>query len=95
MFKTIQEDVHSVLERDPAARNALEVLLCYPGLHAIWAHRIAHKLWQGGFKLIARNAQPDDLPAVLLNGRRQRHAVRVADLARPQVFVGGAQFIAC
>jgi serine O-acetyltransferase len=54
MFKTIQEDVRSVLERDPAARNALEVLLCYPGLHAIWAHRLSHKLWKSGFKLFAR-----------------------------------------
>ena len=54
MFKTIQEDIRSVLERDPAARNALEVLLCYPGLHAIWAHRLSHKLWKGGFKLLAR-----------------------------------------
>ena len=54
MFKTIRDDVQSVLDRDPAARNVLEVLLCYPGLHAIWAHRLSHKLWKGGFKLIAR-----------------------------------------
>jgi serine O-acetyltransferase len=54
MFKTIHEDVQSVLDRDPAARNVLEVLLCYPGLHAIWAHRLSHKLWKNGFKLIAR-----------------------------------------
>ena len=54
MFKIIHDDVQSVLERDPAARNALEVLLCYPGLHAIWAHRLAHRLWKNGFKLIAR-----------------------------------------
>ncbi len=54
MFKIIQEDIRSVLERDPAARNALEVLLCYPGLHAIWAHRLSHKLWRSGFKLFAR-----------------------------------------
>ena len=54
MFKTIHEDVQSVLDRDPAARNVLEVLLCYPGLHAIWAHRLSHRLWKGGFKLIAR-----------------------------------------
>lgn len=54
MFKIIQEDIRSVLERDPAARNALEVLLCYPGLHAIWAHRLSHRLWKGGFKLLAR-----------------------------------------
>jgi serine O-acetyltransferase len=54
MFKTIHNDVQSVLDRDPAARNVLEVLLCYPGLHAIWAHRLAHKLWKRGFKLVAR-----------------------------------------
>ncbi len=54
MFKTIHDDVQSVLDRDPAARNVLEVLLCYPGLHAIWAHRLSHKLWKNGFKLIAR-----------------------------------------
>src|SRR5512140_814855 len=54
MFQTVRQDVQSVLERDPAARNALEVLLCYPGLHAIWAHRLSHRLWQSGYKLIAR-----------------------------------------
>ena len=54
MFKTVREDVQSVLDRDPAARNVLEVLLCYPGLHAVWAHRITHKLWKNGFKLLAR-----------------------------------------
>jgi len=54
MFKTIRNDITSVLERDPAARNVLEVLLCYSGLHAIWAHRLSHKLWKSGFKLIAR-----------------------------------------
>ena len=54
MFKTIRNDVQSVLERDPATRNVFEVLLCYSGLHAIWAHRLSHKLWVGGFKLIAR-----------------------------------------
>jgi serine O-acetyltransferase len=54
MFKIIHDDVQSVLDRDPAARNVLEVLLCYPGLHAIWAHRLSHRLWKGGFKLFAR-----------------------------------------
>ena len=54
MFKTIRNDVQSVLERDPAARNVFEVLLCYPGLHAVWTHRITHRLWKGGFKLLAR-----------------------------------------
>src|SRR5512139_2050291 len=54
MLKTIHEDVQSVLDRDPAARNVLEVLLCYPGLHAVWVHRITHRLWKGDFKLLAR-----------------------------------------
>jgi serine O-acetyltransferase len=54
IFKTIQNDVQSVLERDPAARNVLEVLICYPGLHAIWAHRLSHKLWKNNLKLLAR-----------------------------------------
>ena len=54
MFKTIHDDIQSVLDRDPAARNVLEVLLCYPGLHAIWAHRISHRLWKSRFKLLAR-----------------------------------------
>ncbi len=54
MFKTIHDDIQSVLDRDPAARNVLEVLLCYPGLHAIWAHRLAHRLWKSGLKLFAR-----------------------------------------
>jgi len=54
IFKTIHDDIQSVLDRDPAARNVLEVLLCYPGLHAIWAHRLSHKLWKSNLKLIAR-----------------------------------------
>jgi serine O-acetyltransferase len=54
MFSIIREDIQSVLDRDPAARNTLEVLFCYPGLHAIWAHRISHRLWRSGLKLLAR-----------------------------------------
>ena len=54
MFKTMRNDIQSVLDRDPAARNKLEVLLCYPGLHAIWMYRLTHRLWKSGFKLIAR-----------------------------------------
>src|SRR5690349_7219242 len=54
MLDIIREDIQSVLDRDPAARNTLEVLFCYPGLHAIWAHRLSHRLWKGGLKLIAR-----------------------------------------
>jgi serine O-acetyltransferase len=54
MFSTIQEDIHSVFERDPAAQNWLEVLLCYSGLHAVWGHRIAHALWTHHLHTIAR-----------------------------------------
>ncbi|MHC1697028.1 MAG: serine O-acetyltransferase [Geobacteraceae bacterium] len=45
MFKRMREDIHVVFERDPAARSILEVLCCYPGLHAVWLHRISHWLW--------------------------------------------------
>lgn len=54
MFKILHQDLRSVFERDPAARSTLEVLLCYPGLHALWAHRAAHWLWKHQLKLIAR-----------------------------------------
>lgn len=54
MFKTIQDDIQSVFDRDPAARSALEVLLCYPGLHALWGHRVSHWLWTHRAKLLAR-----------------------------------------
>ncbi len=54
MFKTIREDIRTVFERDPAARSTLEVLTCYPGLRAIWMHRVAHWLWRKGFRLLAR-----------------------------------------
>ncbi len=54
MFSVIREDITAVLERDPAARNPLEVLLCYPGMHALWAHRISHFLWVHRAKLFAR-----------------------------------------
>jgi len=45
MFKNIREDINSVFERDPAARSMLEIIFCYPGLHALWFYRIAHWLW--------------------------------------------------
>ena len=54
MFKTMREDLQSVLDRDPAARNKLEIALLYPGLHALWAHRFAHWLWVHQFKLLGR-----------------------------------------
>ena len=54
MFRRISEDVRTVFARDPAARSVLEVLLCYPGLHALWIHRIAHALWRARLRLLAR-----------------------------------------
>jgi serine O-acetyltransferase len=54
MFKTLSDDMQAVLERDPAARSKLEVLLCYPGLHAVLLHRVAHALWRRGWLLSAR-----------------------------------------
>ncbi|MFB6125583.1 MAG: serine O-acetyltransferase EpsC [Halanaeroarchaeum sp.] len=54
MISRIKEDIDTVLERDPAARNALEVVLTYPGLHAVWFHRISHALWEAHLYLLAR-----------------------------------------
>lgn len=54
MFKRVREDIKTVFDRDPAARSILEVLLCYPGLHAIWLHRIGHWLWEHHLKLFGR-----------------------------------------
>ena len=54
MFEGIREDIKSVFRRDPAARNTFEVLTCYPGLHALWFHRIAHALWVRGFNWLGR-----------------------------------------
>jgi serine O-acetyltransferase len=45
MWARLKEDIRTIKERDPAAKNYLEILLCYPGLHAIWLHRIAHFLY--------------------------------------------------
>lgn len=54
MFDTIKKDIDVVMQRDPAAKSKLEVALCYPGLHAIWLHRIAHKLYKRGWVLLPR-----------------------------------------
>ncbi len=53
-IKSIQQDIRSVFNRDPAARSTLELLVAYPGLHAVWAHRTEHWLWIHGLKLLAR-----------------------------------------
>jgi serine O-acetyltransferase len=54
MFDRIREDIRSVMERDPAARSTLEVLLCYPGVWAVWGHLVAHALWKARLRLAAR-----------------------------------------
>jgi len=54
VFTTLKRDIQAALDRDPAARSALEVLLCYPGLHALYFHRLAHWLWNHRLKTIAR-----------------------------------------
>jgi len=54
MFDRLREDIQGVFHRDPAARNAFEILTCYPGLHAIWLHRLGHALWNKGWKWPAR-----------------------------------------
>ena len=54
LFDRIREDINSILERDPAARSRLEVLLCYPGLWAVWIHRVSHWLWGVNLRLSAR-----------------------------------------
>ncbi len=54
MFKRLKEDLEVVFEQDPAARNYLEVILTYSGLHALWFHRIAHVLYKRKFYFLAR-----------------------------------------
>ena len=54
MFRTFREDIAAVFQRDPAVRSTLEVVVCYPGFHALQFHRIAHKLWTMKFYFVAR-----------------------------------------
>jgi serine O-acetyltransferase len=54
MWQTLRHDIDVVLERDPAARTRLDVVLTYPGLHALWGHRLAHSLWEMKLELLAR-----------------------------------------
>ena len=49
-----REDLATARKRDPAARSSVEVALLYPGVHALWAHRAAHKLWHKGYRFAAR-----------------------------------------
>lgn len=54
MFNNLKEDIEAVFQRDPAVRSKLEVVLCYPGFHAVQFHRMAHSLWKMEFYLLAR-----------------------------------------
>src|SRR5690606_14801591 len=54
MFARLREDIAAVRGKDPAAHSTLEVLLCYPGVHALWMHRGAHVLWNAGLRTLAR-----------------------------------------
>ncbi len=53
-FEFLRESIRAYREHDPAARSSLEVLLCYPGLHAVFGHKCAHALWRLGLRLPAR-----------------------------------------
>lgn len=54
MFGRLREDIKAVFDRDPAARSSLEVFFCYPGLHALWFHRLSHWLWVREFFFLGR-----------------------------------------
>ncbi len=54
MFARLREDIACIRDRDPAARSTWEVLTCYPGLHALWMHRVAHAAWRGGLRWVGR-----------------------------------------
>ena len=54
MFSRIRSDIQCILDRDPAARNAWEVITCYPGLHAVVLHRVAHWCWTHGLRWLGR-----------------------------------------
>ncbi len=59
LWARVREDIASARLRDPAARGGLEIGLLYPGLHAIWAHRVWHALWKRDRRFLARAGSPD------------------------------------
>ena len=54
LLTTIREDIAAALERDPAAKSKLEIILCYSGLHAVWMYQLNHWLWHRGWRVLAR-----------------------------------------
>jgi serine O-acetyltransferase len=54
VLAAVRRDIAAARERDPAARSSAELVLCYPGLHAVWGHRVSRRLWQDNHKLAGR-----------------------------------------
>jgi len=54
MFETLRRDIQAARDRDPASRSTLEILFCYPGVHSVWLHRIAHWFWKRRFLFVGR-----------------------------------------
>jgi len=54
MFKTLREDIRTIFSRDPASRSTLEILCCYPGLHALWGYRVSHFFWTHHMRFFGR-----------------------------------------
>jgi serine O-acetyltransferase len=54
MFRSVREQVDTIFREDPAAKSVLEIVLCYPGFHAVLLHRLAHKLYRSGIPLLPR-----------------------------------------
>lgn len=54
LFRTIKEDIQTVTAKDPAARNWVEIIFCYPGVHALWLHRLSHFVWNHNLKFLGR-----------------------------------------
>jgi serine O-acetyltransferase len=54
MFKMLRKEISAIMERDPAARSGWEIVVCYSGLHAILLHRLAHRCWMGGWRILGR-----------------------------------------
>ncbi len=54
MFKMLRQEISAIMERDPAARSGWEIMLCYSGFHSVVLHRLAHKLWNANWRVLAR-----------------------------------------
>lgn len=71
-----RDDIEAVLSRDAAAQSPLEVALLYPGVHAVWAHRLSHALWERGARRSARAVSQVARFATGSRSTRARHWVR-------------------